>query len=410
MNFRNQTVYYHLDTEAESMTVLLLIIIYIAFISLGLPDSLLGAAWPAMSGDLGVPLSTAGIVSMIIAGGTILSSLMSNRLIHRFGTGKIMLVSVAATALALTGFSFASSLWMICLLAIPLGLGAGAVDAALNNFVALHYKARHMNWLHCMWGVGATAGPIILASSLAGHSGWTGGYRTISIIQFALVAILACSVPIWRMVESKSPVGADEEKKYITHKQALRTPGVKLALLTFFCFVGFETSAGLWASSYLVTQKGLDAATAALWASMFFGGIMTGRIISGFLSIRLSNKMMIRIGCGIALIAAVLLLLPLPAGFSMAGFILLGLGSAPLYPSMIHETPRRFGKAVSQAAIGLQMACAYVGTTFLPPLEGLLSRWLTLSLIPWAVLILVCGGIAFSEALNRTISRQKRAE
>ena len=389
------------------MTVFLLIIIYIAFISLGLPDSLLGAAWPAMSGDMGAPLSVAGVVSMIVAGGTIISSLTSNRLIHRFGTGRVMLVSVVATALALMGFSFSSSLWMICLLAIPLGLGGGAVDAALNNYVALHYQARHMNWLHCMWGVGATAGPVILASSISGAGGWAGGYRTISIIQFALVAILACSMPLWRIVESRSLNNPAEGKSYVTHKQALRTPGVKLALLTFFCFVGFEASAGLWASSYLVTQKGLDAATAALWASMFFGGIMAGRAVSGVLSIKLNNKLMIRIGLGIALAASILLVLPLPAEFSMAGFILLGLGSAPLYPSMVHETPRRFGKVVSQAAIGLQMACAYIGSTFLPPLEGLLSRWLSLALIPWAILILVCGGILMSEVLNRTIQRQK---
>jgi fucose permease len=393
--------------EVEILTVFLLFVIYIAFISLGLPDSLLGAAWPAMSRDLGVSLSMAGVVSMIIAGGTILSSLMSNRLIHRFGTGKVMLISVAATALALMGFSFASSLWVICLLAIPLGLGAGAVDAALNNYVALHYKARHMNWLHCMWGVGATAGPIILASFLSTQSGWAGGYKAISFIQIILVAILACSIPVWRIVESKSPSGPADEKTYITAKQAIRTPGLKLALLTFFCFVGFESSAGLWASSYLVTQKGLDAATAALWASLYFGGTMIGRIISGFLSIRLSSKMMIRVGCSLALVAAIMLVLPLPSEFSLAGFVLLGLGNAPLYPSMIHETPRRFGKTVSQAAIGLQMAFAYIGTTFLPPLEGLLSRWFTLSLIPWAVLILVCGGLVFSEMLNRTTKRQK---
>lgn len=389
------------------MTVFLLIIIYIAFISLGLPDSLLGAAWPVMSGDLGVTLPVAGIVSMIIAGGTILSSLMSNRLIHRFGTGKVMLVSVAATALALLGISFAPTLWLICLMAIPLGLGGGAVDAALNNFVALHYKARHMNWLHCMWGVGATAGPIVMAAFLARQSGWAGGYRAVSFIQIALVAILAGSLPVWRKVEEKSPAGPADEKQYVTHKQALRTPGVKLALLTFFCFVGFESSAGLWASSYLVTQKGLEPAAAALWASMFFGGIMAGRVVSGLLSIGLSNKTMIRIGCGLALAAAILLVLPLPAGFSMGGFILLGLGSAPLYPSMIHETPRRFGKAVSQAVIGLQMACAYMGTTFLPPLEGFLSRWFSLSLIPWAICILVVGGMIFSEMLNRTVRRHQ---
>lgn len=390
------------------MASCLLVVIYLAFISLGLPDPMLGAAWPTMGADLGARLSAAGAVSMIISAGTIVSSLASNWLIHRLGVGRVMLASVGATALALLGFAQAGSLAEVCLLAVPLGLGAGAVDAALNNYVALNYKALHMNWLHGMWGVGATAGPMIMAAHLAHQGDWPGGYRAVAHLQLGLVVVLALSLPLWRAVHnSNRPAGAPAGE-YVSTAQALRTPGVKLALATFFCFVGFEASAGLWASSYLVQQRGLDAVAAASWASLFFGGTMVGRFFSGLLALRCDGRTMIRGGLVCALVAAILLVLPLPPVAALVGLVLLGLGNAPLYPAMIHETPRRFGESVSQAATGLQMACAYVGMTFLPPIEGLLAQVFSLALIPWAVLLLVLGGAICSEALNRRIDSIQR--
>ena len=383
----------------------LLVIIYVAFISLGLPDSLLGAAWPVMRADLSVPLAAAGILSMIVSFGTIVSSLMSNRLVRRFGTGRITVVSVFMTAAALLGFSFAPSLWVLCLLAVPLGLGAGSIDAALNNFVALHYSARQMSFLHCFWGIGVTVSPIIMAACIAGV-GWRGGYRIVSGLQFALFAALVCTMRLWRRAEGRGAQAGGEEAVFVSNREALRLRGIAFALLTFLLYCGAETTTGLWMASYLAEYRGLEKATAAAWGSCFFAGITVGRVLSGLLATRLSSCRQIRLGGLVMLAGAVLLLLPVQ--FALPGLLLLGVGGGPIYPCMIHETPRRFGRDASQAAMGLQMAVAYVGSTFLPPLLGAIAGATTLLLIPVALLCLTAVMFVCSELVERFIRRDAR--
>ncbi|GHT01076.1 MFS transporter [Synergistales bacterium] len=382
------------------MTVLL-IVIYLAFIGLGLPDSLLGSAWPVMRLDIGSQLSAAGIISLIICGGTIISALCGNRVIHRFGTHRVTFVSVLMTALSLLGMAYSPSFLGLCLFAVPLGLGAGSIDAALNNFVALNYKASHMNWLHCSWGVGATTGPIVMSFFMRESIGWRGGYMAVSGMLFAVALVLLFSLPLWKESKHYPQVGEqDRRAEIITNRQALSIRGVKYALASFLCYCGCELSAGLWAASYLVEQRGLDGATAATWASLYYGGITVGRFISGFAAAKLRGYCLIRLGCSVCLIGAVILILPLPAVYALMGLVLIGFGCAPFYPAMIHETPGRFGEENSQAAMGLQMASAYIGSTFLPPFVGALSKYFTLAILPWFLLTLIVGMLAFSERLS----------
>lgn len=362
--------------------VLLLVIIYLAFISLGLPDALLGSAWPSMYGGLGVSIDAAGIIAMIVAGGTIVSSLFSDRLIRRFGTGMVTFVSVTMTAVALLGFSLSGSYWMLCAFAIPLGLGAGSVDAALNNFVALHYKARHMSWLHCFWGIGASVGPIIMSYSLVRAGSWNTGYRVISIVQFALVGVLLVSLPLWKKVQTPESRGESSQQKVLTIPQLVALPGAKPVLLAFFCYCAIENTVNLWASSYLVTVRGIPAETAARWVSLYFIGITCGRFLSGFLTIKLKHRQMVRLGQLLIGLGIVVLMLPIDGNALLVGLFLIGLGCAPIYPSLLHETPENFGSQVSQSMMGLQMACAYVGTTFMPPLFGLIGARISYSLFP----------------------------
>lgn len=361
---------------------LLLVIIYLAFISLGLPDSLLGSAWPSMYEGLGVSIDSAGIISMIISVGTVISSLSSDRVIRRFGTGRVTFVSVAMTAVALMGFSFSTSFVMLCVFAVPLGLGAGSVDAALNNFVALHYKAKHMSWLHCFWGIGASLGPIVMSFSLVRLQSWNAGYRVISILQFALVVVLLFSLPLWK--KTQSPIRKSDEtgQQALSKRQLVDLPGAKQVLLAFFCYCGIEHTVGLWGSSYLVTIRGIPAATAASWISLYFVGITFGRFLSGFLAIKLRHKQMVQFGQILIGAGIVVLFLPIQGYFVLTGLFLIGLGLAPIYPSLIHETPINFGSEYSQSMIGLQMACAYVGTTCMPPLFGLLGANISYGLFP----------------------------
>lgn len=371
------------------MVHLLLAVIYLSFISLGLPDALLGAAWPMMYGEFGVPLSYAGGISMIISAGTIVSSLMSDRMTRRFGPGKVTAVSVAMTAAALFGFSFSHSFWMLCLWSIPYGLGAGSVDAALNNYVAVHYESRHMSWLHCMWGVGASAGPYIMGWVLAGGLRWNMGYRCIGILQIVLTAVLLLSLPLWNgRGAAETEDGRTEHA--LTMKEIVRVPGVWELMVTFFCYCALEQTAGLWASSYLVLHSGMDAETAAGYASLFFIGITIGRGGSGFLTMKCSDTQMIRLGQGVILAGIVTLLLPLGELVALTGLILIGLGCAPIYPCAIHSTPIHFGADKSQAIIGVQMASAYVGTCLMPPLFGLIADHIHVGLFPvYLLLILV---------------------
>ena len=388
------------------MVHLLLAVIYLSFISLGLPDSLLGSAWPLMYPELGVPVSYAGAISMTIALGTIVSSLMSDRLTHALGTGKVTAVSVGMTAVALLGFSLSHSYWQLLLWAIPYGLGAGSVDASLNNYVALHYASRHMSWLHCMWGVGASLGPYIMGYALTGGQGWAMGYRYIALLQIALTAILVFSLPLWK----KRPAASTEEhdSKALSLGQVIAIPGAKAVMLTFFCYCAIEQTTGLWASSYLVLHKGIAEDTAARFASLFYLGITLGRAISGFLTLRLRDAQMTRLGEGIIFFGLLAMLLPLGNGAALAGLVLLGLGCAPVYPCIIHSTPDHFGADKSQAIIGVQMASAYVGTLAMPPLFGLIANHVTVALLPVYLVVIAVLMAGMHEVLCR--QTRKKAE
>ena len=372
------------------MTHLLLIIIYLAFISLGLPDSALGAAWPSMYGTLNVPVSYAGIISMLIALITTGSSLISHRLTAKLGTAKVTAISAASTAIALMGFSVSDKFWQLCLWTLPYGLGAGGVDTSLNNYVAIHYKSHHMSWLHCMWGVGATLGPTIMGRALTGGFAWNVGYRWISLLQIAISATLFLSLPLWRSTQQQD----EEQTQPVSLRETIRMPGVKAAMLCFFGYCALEQTTGLWAASYLTLHKGVPADIAAGFGSMYFIGLTIGRGLSGFAAMKLKDKSMIKlsfcmIGCGIAA-----MLLPLGKTMSLMGLVLIGLGSAPIFPCMIHSTPDFFGTEHSQAVIGLQMAGAYIGTSFMPALFGLIARNINISLMPLYLLLMLGINIA----------------
>ncbi|AOZ92691.1 MFS transporter [Paenibacillus crassostreae] len=391
------------------MATFFLIIIYLAFISLGLPDSLLGSAWPVMRMDLNASLGTAGIVSMVIAGSTIVSSLLSGTVLQRFGTGKVTLVSCILTAGALLGFAWSPSLIWFIVFAIPLGIGAGSVDAGLNNYVAAHYKAHHMSWLHCFWGVGATLGPIIMASSISGNNHWRQGYLVVAGIQFSLVIILFVTLPLWDRVAKRSNVTNVEAEHNLINQELEQIAentkpwnikGVKLALLTFLFYCGIEASMGLWGSSFLVNIKNLPAATAAQWVSWFYIGITVGRMITGFITFKMSSRMLIRYGQLIALFGTILLVLPFPPILSLVGFMIVGLGLAPIFPCMLHETPARFGKKNAQTIMGFQMAAAYTGSTLVPPFLGLLATNITISIFPWFIIMLAIAMLLCTEKLN----------
>lgn len=382
------------------MVHLLLAIIYISFISLGLPDALLGSAWPTMYGEFEVPVSFAGVISMIIALGTIISSLMSDRLTYKLGTGRVTAISVAVTAIALLGFSVSHSFWMLCLWAIPYGLGAGSVDASLNNYVALHYSSRHMSWLHCMWGVGASAGPYIMSYVLSGGQHWTAGYRVIGILQIILTAILFFSLPMWKG-RKQADGGETDASKPLAFGEVIKIKGAKEVMITFFCYCALEQTSGLWASSYLALYKGVPNETAAFFGSMFFIGITIGRAINGFLTIKFTDTQLIRLGQGIIGIGVAAMLLPMGQIVSLIGLILVGLGCAPIYPCVIHSTPAHFRADKSQALIGVQMASAYVGICLMPPLFGLIANHISISLLPIYLLAILVAMVVMHERLIR---------
>lgn len=382
------------------MATVLLIIIYLAFISLGLPDSMLGAAWPVAFAQLGVPVSYAGFVSIGITIGTVVSSLVSVRVIRRFGTGGVTAACVLLTASALLGISFTKSFVVLLLLAIPLGLGGGAIDAALNNYVALHYKASHMSFLHSFWGVGATISPLIMSQFLKQNGNWQGGYRFVSIIQMSLAAIMFLTLPLWGKVSHASADELHGGPIEIDNRAAIKKRGAIFAVLSFFFYCAGEASVGLWAATYFVSVRGVDPSVAASWGSLFFFGIMGGRMVSGLLAMRVKERTLINIGLIIAVLGALLLVLPLPQLFSLAGLLLFGLGCAPVFPNLIHITPQRFGANYSQAIIGLQMASAYVGATLMPPIVGWVGQSIGFAGLPYYLLaciallymtILVCN-------------------
>ena len=382
------------------MVHLLLIIIYLSFISLGLPDALLGAAWPIMSQEFSVPVSYAGGIALIIAVGTVISSLLSDRLTKWLGSGKVTAISVAMTAVAIFGFSVSREYWQLCLWAIPYGLGAGSVDASLNNYVALHYASSHMSWLHCMWGLGASIGPYIMGIALTGGMGWNRGYGMISVLQFILSAVLFLSLPLWKeRTEVCSANG--EPAKPLTMKQIFAIRGAREVLIAFFCYCALEQTCILWGSSYFVLQIGLDEETAASLASLFMLGLTSGRFLNGFLTYKINDTNLIRLGQAVIALGVVILLLPFGKWTAMIGLVLMGLGCAPIYPCIIHSTPDRFGAENSQALIGVQMASAYIGICCMPPLFGILANGIGVWLLPWytgAILVLMA---VMCERLNQ---------
>lgn len=384
--------------------LILLLIIYLAFISLGLPDALLGSAWPAMFENLNVPVDYAGIISMIVAAGTVISSLYSGSLIQKFGEAKVTTISVILTAIALMGFSYSHHFLFLCILSIPLGLGAGSVDAALNNYVALHYQARHMNWLHSFWGVGAAIGPIIMAGYLAKGMSWSNGYHTIAWIQIGLVVILILSLPLWSKRQLSNDIGKDGvSDRLLTLLKTI--PGLKKALLIFFCYCTIEATFGLWGASFLVFEKSYAVDQAARLASLYYVGITAGRLFSGFLTKYFSNRQLIYLGQGGIGLGLGLLFIPYDA-MLLPGFLMIGLGCAPIFPSLLHETPVNFGEKHSQKIMGMQMASAYVGITLMPFLFGKITILTGYSALVYFLGIFLLLMAFLTNSLNQKIAKE----
>lgn len=444
----------------------LLPIIYLAFISLGLPDSAIGSAWPTMAPSLGAGISWVGVVTMIISAGTIVSSLMSVLVVERFGTGRVTVASVALTAAALVGFSQPQAFWQLCLWAVPYGLGAGAVDAALNAYVAVHYESQHMSWLHCMWGVGASGGPMIMAQCLE-RSTWSTGFLVLGGIQVGIALVLTLSLPLWRdrklprvsgrRAGREAAIGAAPEAALPrgeaahgagaralpgataaagagevpgaaaasgaggtsdgtrgklparrTRAQLLRIPGVKAVLVSFFCYSAFDATCGNWAATFCTLARGIDAQTAASWAALFYMGITAGRAVSGFISLKVNDRNMIRLGQALIAVALVCVLMPGDSAL-FAGLVLLGCGCAPIYPSTIHATPARFGEELALELTGMQMAFAYIGSLAMSPLFGVFAQFFGTWLYPWYLEVFLVGMTVAGERLNRAMRVRERA-
>ena len=379
------------------MYTFLLALIYIAFISLGLPDSLLGSGWPVMHEDLNVPISFMGIISMIISGGTIVSSLFSDKLTRRFGTQVVTVASVFLTAVALLGFSWSGHFVMLMVFAIPYGLGAGAIDAALNNYVALHYTSRHMSWLHCFWGVGTVISPFVMSYSLT-TSTWNTGYRLIGLIQMAIGLLLLVTLPVWKINRPKAE-SSSEAKGLIS---VLKIKGVPFLLTGFFAYCAAEATAMGWASTYMTEVKGVDAVQAARFASLFYIGLTAGRFLGGFIMNKLGDRRMILLGASVLTCGILILLIPSESLLvPLAGFIITGLGCAPIYPCIIHSTPSNFGAKNSGSIIGIQMSSAYIGSTFMPPLFGLLGNRISFAILPLYLALFVILMVSMTETTFR---------
>ena len=378
---------------------LILALTYICFISLGLPDSLLGSAWPVMQEQMSVPVSYAGIVSLIICIGTIVSSLMCDVMIRKMGIGRIIAFSIGLTAVALFGFSVSNQYWMLLLWAIPYGLGAGCVDSVLNNYAALHFKSQHMSWLHCMWGVGASISPYIMSFALVKLDNWNYGYLIVSVIQILLSLYIFTTIPLWKNTPSASGQEEPVQSEALSIRQILAIPGAAICFATFFGYCALELTSSLWASSYLVQARGVSVEVASSCASLFYIGITAGRAINGFLAMRYSDRTLIRLGLGIIFAGIMLVFVPFHTMFACAGFVVVGLGCAPVYPCIIHMTPALFGKEKSQAVIGVQMAFAYCGFCIMPPLFGLIANHVSIGLLPAYLLVLLALIVVMHEKL-----------
>lgn len=390
--------------------MLLLAVIYLAFTSLGLPDTLLGSAWPVVHVVMEMPISAMGIVSMITSAGTVISSLMSDRLTRKFGTKYVTLFSVALSALSILGFSFSSRFWMLCVLAVPYGLAAGSIDSALNNYVALHYTSRHMSWLHAFWGVGAIISPYIMSYAI-GHAEWHDGYRWVSYIQFGIAAVLLFSLPLWKIHENPDGRAAEKDSKPLGVIGALKINGVPTLLIGFFGYCSAEATAMIWASSYFAEYKGLPEETAAAYASLFYIGLTGGRFLAGLIADRLGDRRMIRLGTSVIAVGILLIILPSDTIWvTVAGFVTVGLGCAPVYPCIIHSTPANFGAENSQSIIGIQMASAYVGNTLMPPIFGIIAGAAGTWILPFYILILFGLMIIFTEITYNKTSNNQRSD
>lgn len=385
------------------MFSLLLAIIYLAFISLGLPDSLLGSGWPVMYKELEESISYAGIISMIISGGTIVSSLMSDRVIRKLGTGLVTAISVFLTASALFGFSISNSFLLLCVFAVPYGLGAGAIDAALNNYVALNYSSRHMSWLHCFWGVGASISPYIMSFALGANLGWRNGYRIVSIIQIVLTIVMFLALPLWKKGKNEDKE-EDLEDVQLSIIQKLKMKGVVHVMIAFCAYSAFEAVCCLWISTYLAEHRGMETGIAAAFASLFYLGITFGRFIVGFFANKIGDRDMIRLGISVILVGLFFIILPVSSHvFTLVGFAVVGFGAAPVYPAFIHSTPTNFGRKYSQAIIGMQMTSAYIGSTFMPPLFGFIAEYTSVAIFPFYLLFFVVIALLLSERLNKIV-------
>ncbi|MFE6077461.1 MFS transporter [Paenibacillus sp. NPDC057886] len=390
------------------MVTFLLMIIYLAFIALGLPDALLGSAWPIMKIDMGATTEMAGYISLIISFFTVMSSLLASRLLHKYGTGKVTLFSILSTTIALLGISISEDFIFLLILAIPLGLGAGSVDAALSNYVALHFKARHMSWLHCFWGIGAVTGPLIMSFWLNHNNNWRAGYVMVGLILLTIAAILLASLSLWKIFEKGRVEGGSDDKKLISNREALRIPGVKMSMLTMLCYNGSETAAGLWMASFFIGSKGVSPGAAAALSSLFFIGIIIGRILSGFLSSNVSSKNLIRYGSIVGCFGLVILVMPVPYWIATGALFLVGLGGAPIYPSIVHATPERFGEKASPSVIGLEMASAYTGSALIPLVMGMIAGQIGMLMVPIILLVLFSIMLLASEMVN-VVYRRKGA-
>lgn len=387
------------------VTSLLLPVIYLTFVSLGLPDSLLGSAWPVMYPELGAPVAAQSALSMLISACTIVSSLATAKLVRRWGTGRLVATSVGLTAAAILGFSACKEFWQLVALAVPYGLGAGAIDSSLNNYVAIHYGPRHMSWLHCCWGIGTSVGPVAMGWALAGPMSWHGGYLVIGIAQAAITAVLFCSLPLWKRSTGEKDEGesaSNDAAEKPGYGALLRLPGAGAVIASFGCYSALESSCGLWIASLLVLARGVGEAQAASMVALFYLGITAGRFLAGVVADRIAGPQMIRIGQGVIALG----IAALAAGGSDTAVLsiaiaLIGLGCAPIYPSIVALTPSRFGEAASQGMVSLQMACAYVGSTFFPPVCALVVGAGGAALLPSLYAAVLAAMIALAELANR---------
>lgn len=417
------------------MAMLLLSIIYLTFIGLGLPDALLGAAWPVMHVQIGADFSLAGIITMIMASGTIIAGIVSNRITKKLGTCIATVVGVCMSSIALFGMASSTAFWMICLFAVPYGLGAGTIDVALNNYVAIKYSSRSMSWLHAFWGLGALISPYIMGFALVRNLGWETGYITVSLIQVGIIVILLSSLPLWKKMSATGVAGqasagrgnleqgesgqekagqietgkAESSQRVLSLKEVLRIRGVKIILPAFFAYCTVEASVMLWGVSYLVAYRGIPEEIAAGFGALFFWGMMTGRFLGGFIANKVGDRGMIRGSICVIVCAITLLLLPFQSDFfSLAGLLILGLGCATVFPSIIHSTPQNFGEHNAPAIIGVQMAGAYTGTTLMPMLFGLLTRLTGIWIFPVFILVFTLLALFLMELFNKTIDKGRK--